>query len=381
MRFKLLTFATILAILPRALNAEPQFFFEDFNDLENGEVRLWRQGAWAGAPTFVENGNLIIEDCGFDCAIGIIDPETNTWARYTDVSFRIQGRITAMEGPGRSFISPYGRSLPGSGAYFGAVNSDSEAIVGVINGSTPNRLDEMDVDFDFTATDVVMKFDLIGDEVDFAAWPADQPHSDLPLVSFRDNRLAEGTVGPAMGSFDGLASSVYRWMEVAEIVPGDVDTNDVIDVRDIDYLSSAIRNELDRNRYDVDRDGSVNSSDHETLVNGILNTWYGDANLDGEFNTGDFTTVFQAGEFEDRLAGNSTWGTGDWNGDGEFNTGDFITAFQQGGFERGPRPRVASVPEPTTPFALVIGLLYLRVRQRNMRDRTVAILPQGKPVR
>jgi hypothetical protein len=53
---------------------------------------------------------------------------------------------------------------------------------------------------------------------------------------------------------------------------------------------------------------------------------------DPELN--DLITVFRAGQFEDRVPGNSTWETGDWDGDGDFTTSDLIAAFQQGGYQR-----------------------------------------------
>lgn len=78
--------------------------------------------------------------------------------------------------------------------------------------------------------------------------------------------------------------------------------------------------------------------------------WYerrliGDANNDGYFNSADFVQVFQAGEFEDNIRGNSTFEDGDWNGDGEFDTSDFVAAFQSGDFEllaRAARKREAA---------------------------------------
>ena len=60
----------------------------------------------------------------------------------------------------------------------------------------------------------------------------------------------------------------------------------------------------------------------------------GDANRDGLFDTHDLIHVFQRGEFEDQVPGNSTWEDGDWNGDGEFTTADLVLAFQSGAYER-----------------------------------------------
>ncbi|MCA9197739.1 MAG: tandem-95 repeat protein [Planctomycetales bacterium] len=58
----------------------------------------------------------------------------------------------------------------------------------------------------------------------------------------------------------------------------------------------------------------------------------GDANGDGVFNSSDFVTVFQAGEYEDSILGNSTFEEGDWNGDGDFTTADLVYAFTEGNY-------------------------------------------------
>ena len=89
----------------------------------------------------------------------------------------------------------------------------------------------------------------------------------------------------------------------------------------------------------------------------------GDSNLDGEFNSSDFVTVFSAGEYEDELAGNSTWATGDWNGDKDFNSSDFVAAFSDGGYEKGPRA-VAAVPEPSGMIMFLACLAALPVLRR-----------------
>ncbi|MCA9215135.1 MAG: tandem-95 repeat protein, partial [Planctomycetales bacterium] len=56
----------------------------------------------------------------------------------------------------------------------------------------------------------------------------------------------------------------------------------------------------------------------------------GDSNGDGIFNSSDLVLVFRAGEYEDGIAGNSTFEEGDWNGDGDFDTNDFVFAFRAG---------------------------------------------------
>ncbi|MCA9215707.1 MAG: hypothetical protein KDB27_21730 [Planctomycetales bacterium] len=127
-------------------------------------------------------------------------------------------------------------------------------------------------------------------------------------------------------------------------VPGDFNGNGTIDAADIDLLSNQIRSESYDADFDLVADGQVDSLDHEFWVNSLANTYFGDANLDGEFNSSDFTLVFAAARYE---TGPADWASGDWNGDGLFDSSDFVVFFKQGGYERGPR-RTSAVPEPIT---------------------------------
>ena len=110
----------------------------------------------------------------------------------------------------------------------------------------------------------------------------------------------------------------------------------------------------------LDAPQDVDGEDRRIWVEEQANTYFGDANLDGEFNTADFVSVFQNGEYEDAVAGNSTWSDGDWNGDTEFDSGDFVTSFQGGGFEQGPR-EIAAVPEPSARVLLAMSVASPRV--------------------
>ncbi|MFC1757736.1 hypothetical protein ACFL2H_03080 [Planctomycetota bacterium] len=71
---------------------------------------------------------------------------------------------------------------------------------------------------------------------------------------------------------------------------------------------------------------------------------FGDANLDGVFDSSDFIVVFQAREYEDDIAGNSTWTEGDWDGDGDFTSSDLIKAFVEGNYEGNAEPPLAARP-------------------------------------
>ena len=161
--------------------------------------------------------------------------------------------------------------------------------------------------------------------------------------------------------------------EIAEImsggggggVLGDFNNSGDLDAGDIDLLSAQVRLGVYDAAFDLDNDSAVNDEDRRVWVEDLKNTYFGDANLDGEFNSGDFVAAFTAGEYEDAIVGNSTWATGDWDGDGDFGSGDFVKAFQAGGYEQGARPAVAAVPEPAALTLSALGACaLLAVRRR-----------------
>lgn len=135
---------------------------------------------------------------------------------------------------------------------------------------------------------------------------------------------------------------------------------------DFDRLGAAIRNGSVDPLFDLDSSGAVDTEDLEYLLVERAETWFGDANLDGFFDSGDLVQVFQNGEYDDGLTGNSTWGTGDWNQDAEFDNQDLVLAFQDGGYLQGPRPAALPVPEPTTCF-WTIGVLGIGITLRRRR--------------
>jgi hypothetical protein len=110
-------------------------------------------------------------------------------------------------------------------------------------------------------------------------------------------------------------------------------------------------------RFDLDDNGQVDVSDHRIWVRKIQPTWIGDANLDGDFDTSDLVSVFQASEYEDAVNNNSTWAEGDWNADGDFSSADIVVAFVDGGYEQGPRNTANAVPEPSTSMLRIICLI------------------------
>lgn len=167
----------------------------------------------------------------------------------------------------------------------------------------------------------------------------------------------DGASSPWGGGEDIWPVPLQLTPEVAGGPEGDVNGDGLVNGADINDLTGAIASGDTSSNYDVNGDGSVNGADRGYLVEDLLMTYFGDSNLDGEFNSADFVAVFTFGQYEDGIAGNSSWESGDWNGDGEFDSSDFVTAFTAGGYELGPRAAVSAVPEPATATLLALGLL------------------------
>lgn len=163
-----------------------------------------------------------------------------------------------------------------------------------------------------------------------------------------------------------MAGDFSAWVVGGPGTPGDYNNDGAVDLADYNEIATALRGANAVAKYDANKDGSVTDADRLAWVSELKHTWVGDANFDGEFNSGDFVQVFQRGEYEDTVDNNSTWDDGDWNNDQDFDSGDFVAAFQGGGFEVGPRGAVSAVPEPNSLILLATGGLLLgRIRRRS----------------
>ncbi|MCA9198656.1 MAG: metallophosphoesterase [Planctomycetales bacterium] len=111
---------------------------------------------------------------------------------------------------------------------------------------------------------------------------------------------------------------------------GDLNLDGQLDSLDIDTICFAVLAEDTNRRFDLNQDGQINRQDHLYLVQRLLETNPGDANLDGVVNSQDLVQVFTAGEYDDHHDRNSTWSTGDWNCDGDFDSRDLVLVFQLG---------------------------------------------------
>ncbi len=145
-------------------------------------------------------------------------------------------------------------------------------------------------------------------------------------------------------------------------IPGDFNLNGRLDAEDIDLLTAADTQEL---AFDLNSDGVVDVNDRVLWVKELKVTWFGDANLNGEFNSNDLVFVLAAGKYEDGIPQNSGWADGDWNGDMEFDSSDLITALADGGYEMGPLRAVQVVRDATltrSAVAAAVDTVLLEIR-------------------
>ncbi|MCA9198257.1 MAG: hypothetical protein KDA87_11995 [Planctomycetales bacterium] len=163
------------------------------------------------------------------------------------------------------------------------------------------------------------------------------------------------------GSSLGAPLTLTVFGTVVDYLPGDFDQDRQRSVFDLDLLDAAILANDGLLTFDLDQDGQVDANDRKIWIHELERTYFGDANLDGQFDSTDFVLVFQGGLYEAAVDHDVSWQDGDWNGDGRFDSADFVLAFQNGGYEQGPRAKF--VPEATGYFIwTMIATFCLRRR-------------------
>ncbi|MHC4563219.1 MAG: SdrD B-like domain-containing protein [Planctomycetota bacterium] len=102
-------------------------------------------------------------------------------------------------------------------------------------------------------------------------------------------------------------------------IPGDVNLDGVVDAADIDLMFAALDPSGEAPPgCDLDNDGDLDPDDITVLVEDLLGTTYGDANLDGRVDVQDMKILRRS--FRSVDAG---WAAGDFTGDGQVDMDDF----------------------------------------------------------
>ena len=217
-------------------------------------------------------------------------------------------------------------------------------------------------------------------------WRAGEAEPDVPQLTYLDPDPIEFGASFLIGGrrdpdFTGhakidLTFDDVHFRTVEGWLDGDYSINQQLDVADINGLSRVVRARTNDAYYDLNDDDLVNDDDRNVWIQDLKGTYLGDANLDGEFNSGDLVAVFAAGEYEDAISLNSGWDDGDWDGDGDFGSGDLVAAFAGGGFELGPMP-AAVVPEPSSTGPMMIGVIVIVAVSRTRPKNDTAVARQN----
>ena len=262
--------------------------------------------------------------------------------------------------------------VPGDGihdSFATAASSDGSTIVGYIGNDFSGVYDGP---FIWNADDGMQRLQ----EVLINDYGLGLQLDDWTLIGASDISADGRTI---VGSGRNPDGNVEGWVAVLSPAPCDLNTDGRCDVADIDILTGAIMESSPDVRFDLNGDMKLDLSDHTTWVKDLKNVYYGDANLDGQFNQLDIVAVMQAGQFNDKSPLNSTWSTGDWNGDKDFTNLDIVAALQDGGYGQGPLAATLAVPEPTTIGLLLFGLpsaaLLSRYRKRPLEVHMLVTHP------
>ena len=203
------------------------------------------------------------------------------------------------------------------GGYQGQL-SDSEDLVQLQRAATP------------VPADPSLAMLLLEDEVlyeDRAPWPLEANGGGASLT-----RQSSGLPGWEASSWRGASPSPGSFQALS----GDLNGDSRVDVADVDLVCAGVRS--GDSAWDLDRNGVVQAADAHFFVHTFFGSGPGDANLDGVFDSRDFVVVFQYGEYEDNVSGNTSWAEGDWTCDGDFTTVDLVVAFQGGAYVTAASP-------------------------------------------
>ena len=213
---------------------------------------------------------------------------------------------------------------------------------------------------------VLKMSDVESGQLEEVAWL--DTHPTIDALSF-------GGVWSAYPYFDSgtiVMSDMSKGLIVARLdlpVVGDFNDDGVLGIDDLNLLEDRIALAAAADEFDLNEDGHVDELDRLAWVRDVKQTFLGDANLDGVFDSSDLVFVFQRSEYEDNIVANSRWQTGDWNGDREFDTSDLVAAFQDGGYTTGEQKKPVVLPEPME-LCLLSHLVISILIRRHRRNAT-----------
>ena len=360
--------AAICAFMTAATaTAQTPFFWDEFDRTDLLDSKLdWRIGEDDTAVELVDGSVVVTPLADTHPGIALTTP-----IEVPDFSIRAQVRFHDPQGSYQinPWIGLVGRdfALGDGNSYWAGPGADGILYYGESVGLSAQirRSVRLFQDEDIDNSDINVQFDAVGNQLSVTSWLVGTEKPETPQITAIDDSHPTGdSFAIVINPSDRMTGFDIRYFAILPGIPGDFSANSIVDATDIDLLAEEIRFGGSNRALDLTGETTVDSADHRHWVTQLAGTWYGDSNLDGQFNSRDFVDVFQAGEYEDNIEGNSTWATGDWNGDAEFSSADIVLASQDGGYGAGPIA-AAAVPEPSTAWSLlVMACCWMAARPR-----------------
>jgi len=113
-------------------------------------------------------------------------------------------------------------------------------------------------------------------------------------------------------------------VDFSAVTPGDFNGDGLVGATDINLLQAAVASTTSVMQFDLDSSTAVDNADVDHLVMTLLDTRYGDLDLDGDVDTVDLTTAII--QFTSAGGIGKLWESGDTDGDGDVDTSDMTTA-------------------------------------------------------
>lgn len=119
----------------------------------------------------------------------------------------------------------------------------------------------------------------------------------------------------------------YLLLHEVPSMAGDFDVDGQVTDQDIDLLCGEVHESMGNQSFDLDCDSMVDSNDLDHLIHVILETEFGDMDLDGDVDFADFVP------FSNNFGQSDlTWSGGDFNCDGQASFPDFVQLSNAFGF-------------------------------------------------
>jgi hypothetical protein len=376
----------LAAIVWMAITSTCQAGKSFLDDFEDGSVTDANPVTWVREPPPFHLGSIEVRDGGLLLTAPSSGPNPiptvpNYWEMgiasdgqlYHDVDIRTQVRSSlnftsaVVMGALDTYFTD-GQS--GTGVYFGFVvdgGAPWALINSEINGIKQELSSVQGLTYSHQTGDLSLRLNIQDLEVRAWAWPTDEAEPAEPLLhatlpaSFAE---VEGRVELGAGS---RTTAVPVWFRYVSVVPnpsgvvGDFNNNGQLEINDLDDLSQQAANGNNDLNYDLNTDSLVDREDRRVWVEDLYRSWFGDADLNGFFDSSDLVKVMVAGAYEVDV--DATWSTGDFDGNGRFDSSDLVVALAGGGYEAEPRAARMAVPEPCSAYLLLIGLAALAGRR------------------